>query len=229
MFARLLICAGWLALAAGCTDEMFAMRLSDDVRIRAGVPIVLDLTEVGGPASRADRLVLSADGQARRNRGGNLFTRTRLTDAEQHELTQLRESTARIDVAEHSSPHVAHPSAFVLRFDGEGNLEQPDVVRAFGARVLFRLAPDMLLQQHAVVVVAQVHERHADGRAQLRVSRVLKGTLPVGAPLFVHLPDGREGAGGEPTVFALDEDPAGGWRPSYVKIDEAAAVAALPR
>ena len=44
----------------------------------------------------------------------------------------------------------------------------------------------------------------------------------------MYLPDGREGAGGEPTVFALTEGPAG-WQVSYVKIDEAAAIEALQR
>ena len=170
----MLIGCGLLAFHLGCTDEMFAMRLSDDVSI------VLDLTTVGGAQDRADRLILSADGQARRNRGGNLFTRAALTDAEQRELAHLRESTARIDMAEHSSPHVEHPSGVVLRFDGAGTREQPDVVRAFGERVLVGLAPGALLQHHSVVVVARVEERHVDGRATLRVGRVLKGALPVG-------------------------------------------------
>ncbi len=65
-----------LPLSLGCGDGMFAMSLTDgpeEMRLwgAEGTRILLDWTVIGGHKARTDRLLLTEDGYARRNKGGN--------------------------------------------------------------------------------------------------------------------------------------------------------------
>jgi hypothetical protein len=146
-------------------------------------------------------------------------------------------------VDRHTSPHVADPSAHRLRFDGRGNGDGEREVRAFADMVLARLEPQALLQRSALVVAAVVDERAPDGRSVLKVEAVLKEAavlkdaglgMEVGARIHAVLPDGREGAGGATTVFALTEPrpTLDGWQVAdavYVKVQVGAVPELLLR
>ena len=195
------------------------------MRLTDGTKLQHDWTIVGGEADRADRLLLSEDGYARRNKNGNLFTLDAMTPAEREQLSALRQQFARIVLEHHSGPDAAHPSAHRLRFDGWGSEHGEVPVREFAERVLARLAHQVLLRDRALVVVAVVVARGDDGRAQLRVERVLKGRdLRGGDRVDTVLPDGRAGAGAAATVFVLSEPTlrgSGSWQvaeASYLKI-----------
>lgn len=196
-----------------------------------GTKLHLDWTSIGGEEGRADRLLLSEDGYARRNRGGNLFTLDAMTAEEREELEALRERFTRLELERHSGPDAAHPNAYRLRFDGRGSAKSAEQIDAFAEGLLARLGHEAMLNESGVVVAAVV-ERDHQGRASLLVERVLKGTeLKVGdriraRPLLERWPDGRVGAGRATTVFVLSEHTDD---VAYLKIAPEAAASIIGR
>lgn len=192
---------------SACTDEMSSMRLYDPATGSFDIRLQLDWNTIGGASKRSERLLLADDGQARRNKGGNLYTRAPMTPEEHAELARLRQAHGRIHVERHTPPTVEHPSAHRLRFDGRGSKGGEEEVRAFAERVLARLAPEALVKEADVIVEAVVEAQSRDGVTTLRVVRVhpiRREDIPEpGARLRLRLAEPREGVGGVPTVFAL--------------------------
>ncbi len=190
-----------LPLLAGCSDEMFAMRLTN------GTALHLDWVAIGGASKRLDRLLLAGDGYARRNRGGNLYTLLAMTKSERGELVKLRARYGRLDLETHTGPNVEQPSARRLRFDGSGTSNGEDFVVAFAEKVLERLAHETVLARSPIVVAAVVESLDRDGRATLKIDQVLKGSgrVRAGDRVETLLRDPRPGAGGVVTVFTLSE------------------------
>lgn len=209
---RLLLWGLAFGTLAACTDEMPAMRLFNERTNRFDKRIHLDWTIIGGVDQRSDRLLLVDDGHARRNKGGNLFTRAPMTAEELAELDALRNRWGRIVIEWHSAAEVRDEGAHRLRFDGRGQDGGGDEVRAFAERVLDRLEPGALARAATDVVEATVVRRQRDGRAEILVERALVGRLDNGDIVRVTLPEAREGVGEVPTVFAL-------WSPTRVGDD----------
>ena len=220
-----------LLLLAGCSDDRFAMRLTD------GTALHLDWVTIGGASKRLDRLLLTGDGYARRNRGGNLYTLLAMTEAERNELAKLRARHGPFDLEAHTGPNVKWPSARRLRFDGRGASNREHDVVAFSEKMLGRLAHEAVLARSSIVVTALVQSLERDGRATLKIDRVLKGSgrVRTGDRVETYLRDSRPGAGGVVTVFTLSEPtPKGGrhWRAAetgYLKRKVADVVKLLAR
>lgn len=224
-------------LLAGCSDGLTGMRLTDGSALR------LDWTFNGGVDKRADRLLLSDDGVARRNGSGNLSTLVMLDAGDRETLEALRVRHAAIDVERHTGPRVAYPSAHRLRFDGLGTEPGEEQVRAFAEALLLRLAHQAVLARSAVVVAATTSPG-LDGSSTLHVEQVLQaGDATDGGPplspgdrIDANVRDACAGACRELTVFTFATPPAragsGRWQASdagYLKLDPQAAAAALAR
>jgi len=225
-----------LSAAPSCSQDAPQMRLTDQTTVH------LDWTFIGGERNRRDRILLTEDGWARRNRGGNLAGLAPLTERERTRLAHLRSTHAPIAIEQHTDYKKTHPSAYRLRFDGRGDKESGTAVRDYAESVLARLAPEALLKTSPLTIVGVVSHREADGHVSLRVDAILSARSPAAARInrgdHIHavLPDPRAGAGGEATVFALSEPTPlkrpGDWRvtnTAYVKLSSRKAVAILNR
>lgn len=212
------------------------------MRYNDGTVIHLDWTCLGRSNGRNDRIVVSADGIARRNRGGNLAAIASLTPKERNTLKQLRSTHASQAEDFHARYGHKDAQAYRLRFSGSGTNPNPQPLKAFAEALIRRLSPDSLIQPQRVVVVAQRSPATTSSRVTLKVNAILSpgqspGPKPrVGALIHTTLLDARAGAGGEPSVFVLQQPSqstqAGHWdvqETIFVKVKPARARDMLAR
>ena len=212
------------------------------MRYNDGVAIHLDWTRIGRSDKRNDRIVVDAEGFARRNRGGNLAAIARLTSDETRSFKLIRKAYAQQVVDFHSDYTKQNAHAYRLRFEGLGVNRDPRPVQAFAEKLLHRLSPKALIQRHRIIVVARRRPVTSDPQVTLQVGAVLSAGEASGSPLRsgdtvrTLLRDARAGAGGEPSVFVLSRPTpstlSGHWNVKeaiYLKIKAARAQALLAR